>query len=347
MQLLRHSGNPILKPIKSHSWERKAVFNASVVYFQNKFHMIYRAIGEYKDYISSLGYAYSLDGINFIRDKKPILSPTKKYERWGMEDPRINPVGDKFYITYVVLSESAIRRSGGLSKTALVSTSDFSKFKRHGIISPAGTNDKNVIILPEKIKNYFVILHRPRWFKQNIFKKNNDLYYDNGVRVIKWPLKEVPLRFPSIPSIWISFSEDLRHWFCHKILFEGKEAWEVNQIGLGPAPIKTEYGWLLFYHGVSGKRLPCVYGIASGIYSVGAVLLDLKNPSKVIAKTSKPLLTPRKDYEVCGDVPYVIYPSGAVVYGRKIFLYYGAADKTVCLATIDFKKLLNYLVKQK
>ena len=92
----------------------------------------------------------------------------------------------------------------------------------------------------------------------------------------------------------------------------------------------------MFYHGFSEKEK---------IYRVGAVLLDLKNPLKVLARTIYPLLEPEFDFEKEGLVPNVVFPCGNVLLGDKIFVYYGGADKVVCVATIEVKKLL-YLLKK-
>jgi len=348
MQLKRYEKNPIIKPIKNHQWESKATFNCGVVYDQGKFHMLYRAIGEYRNYISRIGYAVSEDGINFERKAVPVLKPLKSYERWGMEDPRITKIGDRFYITYVVLNKSAIKDGGGIIKTALSSTKDFINFKRHGVITPSLTNDRDVIIFPEKINGRYVMLHRPHyWIKDRVHKKGDELFLDIKTGVIKWPIEEKPNYFPDKPSIWIAYSNDLKNWFNHKVLIEPQEDWELKQVGSGAPPIKTEKGWLLIYHGVSDYMRKSVFGYASGTYRVGALLLDFNDPARVIARTREPILEPRGKYEISGDTPQVVFPVGAVIVKKKLYVYYGAADKTVCLATANLDRFLNYLSVQK
>jgi predicted GH43/DUF377 family glycosyl hydrolase len=348
MQLKKYENNPIIKPIKNHRWESKATFNGGIVYDQGKFHLLYRAIGEYKNYISRIGYAVSEDGINFERKAVPVLRPLRLYERWGMEDPRITKIGDRFYITYVALNKSAIRDGGGIIKTALYSTKDFINFKRHGVITPPLINDRDVVIFPEKMSGRYVMLHRPYyWIKDRVHKKDGELFLDIKAKVIKWPIEEKPGYFPDKPSIWIAYSDDLKNWFNHKVLIEPQEDWESKQLGSGTPPIKTEKGWLLIYHGVSDHRRKSVFGYASGTYRVGAFLLDLDDPAKVIARTREPILEPRGKYEISGDTPQVVFPVGAAIVKKKLYVYYGAADKTVCLATAKLDRFLDYLSVQK
>lgn len=348
MQLKRYKKNPIIKPIKNHRWESKATFNCGVVYDSGKFHMLYRAIGEYRNYISRIGYAVSEDGINFERKAVPALKPLKSYERWGMEDPRITKIGDRFYITYVALNKSAIKDGGGIIKTVLSSTKNFINFKKHGVITPSFTNDRDVIIFPEKINGRYVMLHRPYyWIEDRVHKKGDELFLDIKTGVIKWPIEEKPSYFPDKPSIWIAYSNDLKNWFNHKVLIEPQEDWESKQVGSGASPIKTEKGWLLIYHGVSEHRRKSVFGYASGTYRAGALLLDLDDPARVIARTREPILEPRGKYEISGDTPQVVFPTGAVIAKKKLYVYYGAADNTVCLATANLDRFLNYLSVQK
>ena len=125
MKLKRHKQNPILKPIKSNKWESEAVFNCGAVYETGQVHLLYRAIGEYDNYISRLGYAVSKDGVNFKRKDGPILEPVEKYEKWACEDPRITKIEGKFYITYVAHSQPSHK---GKARTALATTTDFINF---------------------------------------------------------------------------------------------------------------------------------------------------------------------------------------------------------------------------
>jgi len=109
--------------------------------------------------------------------------------------------------------------------------------------------------------------------------------------------------------------------------------WEAMKVGAGPPPIKTTDGWLLIYHGVDERN----------VYRAGAALLDLKNPTRVTHRAPFPILEPKKKYERIGDVPNVVFPTGAVVKDGELFVYYGAADKVCCLATCKVERLIKYI----
>ena len=113
---------------------------------------------------------------------------------------------------------------------------------------------------------------------------------------------------------------------------EPRYNWECAKIGGGTQPIKTKQGWLIIYHSVGKNRK----------YYAGAALLDL-NTLKEISRTKKPLLRPEKKYEKEGHVNNVVFPSGVVLVKNKLFVYYGAADKYCCLATIKLNDLLKKL----
>jgi predicted GH43/DUF377 family glycosyl hydrolase len=109
--------------------------------------------------------------------------------------------------------------------------------------------------------------------------------------------------------------------------------WDGGKVGIAAPPIKTAQGWLLLYHGVSW----------STTYRVGAVLLDLDDPTIVRARTAIPLFEPEEEYERKGYIPNVVFPCGAVVRGGTLYMYYGGADSVVGVATIKMATLLKML----
>ena len=346
MKLKRHKQNPILEPVKNNNWESKAVFNCGAVYEKKTgmIHLLYRAIGDYKSYRSTLGHAISKDGINFKRYNKPVFEPKEKYEMGAVEDPRITEIEGKFYVTYVVHIGHAGDKNG-IARIALASTTDFQKYERLGIITSEGADERDVVLFPEKINGKYAKLHRPiNWIKKDVYETKDGLYLKVKNKTIKWPLDEIPL-FPEKPSIWIAYSDDLTNWHNHKVVMESEREWEGVKIGAGPPPIKTSKGWLLIYHGSSllpNSKFKNYKGeVYNRTYKAGAALLDLKDPSIVIARTKEPILEPKKDYEIFGDVPNVVFPEGAVVRKGELFVYYGAADKTCCLATCNLEELID------
>ena len=141
-------------------------------------------------------------------------------------------------------------------------------------------------------------------------------------------------------DIVLSWSPDLTYWGRHRLVMSrgGGGWWQSTKIGAGPVPIETTEGWLLFYHGVTTT--------CNGyVYSMGAALLDLEDPSKVLYRTRDYILGPEKDYETTGFVPNVVFPCAAITDAPtgRIALYYGAADTYTALAFCQADELLDYL----
>jgi predicted GH43/DUF377 family glycosyl hydrolase len=313
--LKRYPNNPILTPNSNNWWESQAVFNCATFYDGNKVHMLYRAIGEYENYVSRIGYASSQDGYSFKRRNQIAFDPILDYEQFGIEDPRLSKIEDKTYMTYVILSEHV--KAGPAVSTALaVVTKDYSDFERLGIITSKEMNNKDVVLFPEKLsskklnkgeKSYFS-LHRPSSWIGKAYGVDS-------------------------PSIWLGESSRLNIVEEHTLLMKPEFQWEQLKIGAGPPPIKTKYGWLIIYHGVSMDRK----------YSAGAAILDLDDPSKMVCRCNKPILTPTTEYEKSGDVDNVVFPTGLCNIDGELFLYYGGADKVCCLATVELDDLIQYI----
>lgn len=147
----------------------------------------------------------------------------------------------------------------------------------------------------------------------------------------------------SYGNIWISESEDLVHWGNHKLVMKnfylGDNFWERIKIGAGPIPIKTERGWILIYHGVQAT--------CNGLnYSIGVALLDLNDPSKVLKRADRYVLTAEKDYERCGFTPNVCFPCSALCNSKgQVTIYYGVADTNMAIAFTTVDKLLEFVDK--
>lgn len=342
IELKRAEENPILLPNEDVEWESGAVFNPGAVLKDGEVYLLYRAIGEYDTYISRIGLATSSDGIHFERkNKNPVIEPQENYDRWACEDPSITKIGDTFYITYVALSQRI--REGGKptyeiihdlnSQTALVTTKDFVKFKRHGIITPKDSDNRDVEIFPEKIDGKFVILHRPHRWCKDWFENPKSQKIDVAIPI---PFEKLPQK----PATWISYSSDLKIWFDHEPLLRASHEGD-EKTGAGAPPIKTDAGWLLIYHHVERDEKDKI------IYTAKAALLDLKDPAKLIAKIPYPILSPKEKYEVKGDVDNVVFPTGAIVKGDELFVYYGAADKYCGLATIKLDEIIDELLRHR
>lgn len=328
--LQRYEKNPILIPNEANWWESKAVFNCAILHSENKFHMLYRAIGEYERYISRIGYASSTDGYSFARSNHIALEPTQDYEKYGIEDPRMVEIDNQVYITYVILSAYVTDGAVVEASTALATTTDFLKYTRLRVITSKGSNNKDVVLFPEKMS------------QQQSSVLSSSTSSNNADGAGKYFFLHRPSSWIGStygvdkPSIWLGEGNALTNFEKHTLLLKPEEDWEELKVGAGPPPIKTRAGWLVIYHGVSREK----------VYSAGAALLDLHDPSKIIGRTKTPILEPKEPYEKLGDVNNVVFPTGAcIVDNDKLFVYYGAADKVCCLATTDLNYLLDHILK--
>jgi predicted GH43/DUF377 family glycosyl hydrolase len=332
LDLKRSTKNPIIKPEANRYWESKATFNPSAIYYDGKIHVIYRAIGDSD--ISVLGYARSDDGYFFddklkelayySRNKKPInRDPTTKINYasgggWGggCEDPRLTLIDGKVYMIYTAFD------GWGSLRMALTSISldDFISrrfnWAQPVLISPPGQIHKNWTLFPEKIKGKYAILHAIS------------------------------------PHIMIDYFDSLDELDGNKFIYsvhQGSLLWAERDKfirGIGPAPIKTKEGWLVLYHKTEKHE--------THRYKLAAMILDLKDPTKILYNSTTPILEPDLWYENEGYKSGVIYSCGAVVKpastqggDEKLFVYYGGADKVSCVATADLSKFLEELKHSK
>jgi len=185
---------------------------------------------------------------------------------------------------------------------ALAKTDDFETVTRLGVVMPP--NNKDATLLPEKVDGEWFILHRPI----------------TG----------------SAEHIWYASSNDLVHWAkpgC-MMMDRGGPWWDGLRIGVGAVPIATEAGWLLIYHGVKNV-------LERDIYRLGLALLDRQNPRQLLARTTEWIFGPHEDYEFRGQAGNVVYTCGAAVKGGQVWMYYGAADTSVCLAKAQLRDLVE------
>jgi predicted GH43/DUF377 family glycosyl hydrolase len=336
MRLERFDGNPILEPEPKHWWESKAAFNPGAIYEGGRVHLVYRAIGDSD--VSVLGYASSLDGFHIDqRRHEPIYVPRESFEGAGLvypapgyprrtyahtensgeyvsggggwggcEDPRLTKIDDRVFMTYVAFDGYSPPRVALTS----IHVNDFLaqnwQWKKPVLISPPGVVDKNACILPERINSKYVIFHRI--FPHILVDFVDDLDFDGTTRWLRGEFRIRPRA----------------------------SYWDSRKVGAGAPPIKTNDGWLLIYHGV-GEHDP-------GRYKIGAMLLDLKNPTRVLSRGEEPILEPEVWYENEGWKSGVIYPCGAVVVGDRLLVYYGGADRVACIASVKLDQLLDHLV---
>lgn len=336
MKLKKYENNPILFPNPKNEWENLCVLNPAVIYDEAKkeFVMLYRAAGDTYEHYIYLGLATSKDGYNFERQSdKPNFEPDYNGADGGcVEDPRLVKIGDWYYLTYAsrpyapgrywldepkpwvnppVTGPTYLNNNATL--TFLAITQDFKTYKKLGRMTDSRYDDRDVFIFPEKINGKWVRLSRPMEMCGEGYENEN-------------------------PAIWITFSDDMLEWGKPELLYKGRTWWESKKIGGSCPPIKTEDGWFFIYHGVSAE---------DHSYRVGAMLLDLEDPRKILAITEDFILEPEFDYEKKGYYNGCVFPTANVVVDGTLYVYYGAADKFVCVATCDFQELVNHIKKQK
>jgi len=137
------------------------------------------------------------------------------------------------------------------------------------------------------------------------------------------------------PSIWLAFSDDLRRWGDHREIVKPRRGlWDGKRVGAGGPPILTEAGWLVLYHGYDERH----------VYCMGAALLDLNDPSRVLRRPVEPILAPAETWEIRGDVPNVVFGCANPVVNGEVYLYYGGADRVIGLATAPLAELLAWVL---
>jgi predicted GH43/DUF377 family glycosyl hydrolase len=322
-------------------FENEGVLNPAVIREGDNVHLFYRAVRQGNH--SSIGYC-RLDGPMTIAERwdKPFMVPEFEYESHGVEDPRIVKIDDLFYMTYTGYD-------GTNARGALATSKDLRHFKKQGIIVPPITYaefvflvesagkvnenyyidrnfyykeadpekkmilwDKNLIFFPRKINGKLVFLHRIRPGIQLVSVKN---------------LKKLTIAF------WENYFLNLQE----HIVLDPVYAHESSYIGSGCPPIETEHGWLLIYHGVEETN-------KGFVYSACAALLDLNDPSKVLARLPYALFSPEYKWELKGVVNNVVFPTGTALFGNTLFIYYGAADTYIACASVSLSELVAELL---
>jgi predicted GH43/DUF377 family glycosyl hydrolase len=326
-KLDRHAQNPVVSPRPHNEWEAQGTFNpAAVTDKKGAVHLLYRSIGA--DGLSQIGHAKSSDGVSFEeRSSFPVFQPEcgmtlpteSKPEApteynptiytsgggWGgFEDPRAVCIDERVYMTYVDFGGWDSVRIGVTS----ISLENLEKgrwdWKKPKLISPKGQVNKNWVLFPEKIHGKFAILHS------------------------------------IAPEIKIDYVDDLDHMYEEPNLRSqaprgGREGyWDNWMRGAGPPPVRTELGWLLLYHAMDKKD--------PNKYKLGAMLLDINDPTRILFRSPKPILEPDMHYENDGK-PGVVYASGALIKDNNLLVYYGGGDKHVCVAQTPLKQLLTWL----
>jgi len=319
-------------------FENKTVFNPACIQTDGITHMFYRAVNH--NDISSIGYCQLKNNKVVKRFEKPVLFPEYDYEKNGIEDPRITLLEGIYYLFYTAFD-------GRNARIAYATSNDLVNFTKKGVISPnityteaseifnqvdlkeeyfiwklyletkfKGLNllwEKDALLFPKKINNQFALIHRIRPDIQIIYFENFKDITDN---------------------YWKAYLKKIKRY----ILLVPKFQFENRYIGGGCPPIETKDGWLIIYHAVEDT-------FSGTIYHACAALLDIKNPLKVLGRLKEPLFSPKTPWEKSGVTNNVVFPTGAVVKDKRLYIYYGAADKLIAAKSVDLTELLTELKK--
>jgi len=300
---VRHGANPLLTAA-DWPYPVNTVFNAGATRLDSGETLLLVRAEDMRG-ISHLCAARSQDGVTDWRiDPQPTLPP----------DPTGHPeeiwgIEDPRITRLPEREEFVVAYtcySMGGPGVSLALTRDFRHFDRIGMV--LHPEDKDAALFPCRFEGRWAMIHRP---------------------------------CPNTPDgrahIWLSFSPDLKHWGEYTIVIKARWGawWDAAKIGLCTPPLRTERGWLILYHGV---RLTA----AGAIYRLGAALLDLEDPRRLLRRGDEWIFGPDQPYERLGDVPDVVFPCGMILDpdGDTLRLYYGAADTSICLATGSLQKLL-------
>lgn len=289
-----------------------SVFNPGAIKFNDKYILLLRVQNRGRE--TFIVKAESSNGIDFTVDDKIVdFQGIEKIEKkiFHVYDARITKLENTFYIVFAMDMESGCQL--GLAKT-----DDFEKFNFLGIISEGDV--RNGVLFPEKINGKYLRFDRP-----------NKVKLDSGPT--------------SGSTIVLSESDDLLKWKTVTSVMSGRfHYWDEN-IGSGPPPVKTKEGWLHLYHGIA------LHFASSNIYQAGISLHQLDKPEVVLARGKYNILEPRELFELTGQVPNVVFPSGMIVeeyddegfakLESRVLVYYGAADTSIGLAISTIKELIE------
>lgn len=342
--MIRVKKEGVLLQKTARGFESEGVLNPAALREGEKIHFFYRAVGK-RNY-STIGYCL-LDSPQSIvhRHDMPLLIPQADYESQGMEDPRIVKIEDMYYLSYtaydginalgalavsrdlqhfdklgIIVPQLSYEEFSQLAESKGSINEKYARYNKRGRIREKNGKkillwDKNLIFFPRRIKGKLHVLHRIR--------------PDIQIAAVE-----------NIEQLNAEFWQNYLLHFDEDIVLSPQHEHEVSYIGGGCPPIETEQGWLLIYHGVHDT-------VQGYVYSACAALLDLHNPQQEIARLPYPLFTPEYDWELQGEVNNVCFPTGAVQFGDTLYIYYGAADEQIALATVSIEALLAELLLYK
>ena len=316
MVLERSPHNPILTrahipPYPPRVTDPSSVFNPGAIKVGDTYHMLLRVQARSRE--THLWPARGTDGVRFAPAPRPVTIEGLDdvgEHVYHVYDPRLTRIDDEILMTFAADVDGACR-------VGVARTSDLERYELVGFDRTADM--RNSVLFPRRIDGKYARLVRP-----------NRTALDDGPT--------------SGEEIELHVSDDLQAWTSRGCVLAGRPHYWDERIGSGPPPLATRAGWLHVYHGVA------THFQSACIYQAGAVLLDLDDPTRVLARTWDNVLEPRELYELAGQVPNVVFPGGMVAEDvdedgfatptSELKIYYGAADTCIGLATTTVERLL-------
>lgn len=314
----RSENNPILSPVGDHPFEAAATFNGCPIIDGHKTHMVYRAesepdlLKESHARTSVVAVATTTDGVHY-EGRRPLVLPDREFDLYGCEDPRITRMNGMYYIFYTALGGYPFGPDN--IKVAVALTEDLKTVKEKHLVTPF--NAKAMSMFPEKIDGKIGTL-----LTINTDRKPSDICY---------------AEFDKPEDMWSPayWEEWMKNVDSHKLSIRRLED---DHLELGAPPVKTEKGWVVVYCHMQR------YGRSDQVFGFEVLLLDLKNPRHIIGRTKGPFMVPEAYYEEVGHVSHTIFPTGALIRGGRLEVYYGATDTYVAMASIPLDNLLNSIM---
>lgn len=314
----RNPNNPIIQSDNQHPWKSLATFNASPIEHEGHLHLVYRAMGDvslYKGHnlaLSTIGHAISTEpDLSKLTKNYQLIVPEEDWEEYGCEDPRITKIEDDYYIFYTALGGFPF--SSHNIRVAVAKTRDLEKIDEKHLVTPF--NAKAMALFPEQVNGKWTV----------ILTANSD----------QPPSKLAIAQLDSLDQLW-----DKDFWIrwytqldTHSI---DLRRLPTDHCEVGAPPILTEHGWLMIY-----SHIQNYYDEDNRVFGIEAVLLDRENPRIIISRTRYPFMVPEESYEMYGQLPKIVFPSGAILDDDVLTVFYGAADTTVAAATVSLAGLLQ------
>ncbi len=337
MRIKRCPHNPIVVP-GGLPWRKVSTFNPGVVAENGHFLMYERAAGSLRPFQTCIGALISHDAIHFepASDRPVWTGEMVGLPNGSVEDARVVKLDGQFLMAYALQPYQfdcwptgvavpdyypnhypeweATRTAPMITRSGIAVSDDGLRFRQLCYTTPPEIDDRDNVLFPEKINGRYFLLRRPMQYVGAQYGTDR-------------------------PGIWVSYSEDLMSWSKPKLVAVAENPeWEGTKIGTAATPIKTDKGWLVLYHGVDQQS----------VYRVGAMMLDLHDPSKVVARTRNFIMEPEEHYERFGLViPNVIFPTANIVKNGIVYIYYGCCDTCIGLATVPLDELVEHTMQCK